>query len=93
MKAGVPKDRQVMGVPFYGKAEKNPTEAAKIFEYSVKYYEIPDILEKGLYKGKPVNLNSIVPTSLQINANINISPECVEGRDYSFINLQNQPKG
>jgi chitinase len=52
VKAGVPKDRQVMGVPFYGKAEKNPAEGTKIFEYSVKYYEIPDILEKGLYKGK-----------------------------------------
>ena len=50
--AGVPKDRQVMGVPFYGKAEKNPAEGTKIFEYSVKYNEIPDILEKGLYKGK-----------------------------------------
>lgn len=50
--AGVPKDRQVMGVPFYGKAEKSPAEGTKIFEYSVKYNEIPDILEKGLYKGK-----------------------------------------
>jgi chitinase len=48
----VPKNRQVMGVPFYGKAEKNPAEGTKIFEYSVKYYEIPDILEKGQYKGK-----------------------------------------
>ena len=52
VKAGVPKNRQVMGVPFYGKAEKNPTAETKIFEYSVKYYEIPDILEKGTYKGK-----------------------------------------
>jgi len=42
---------------------------------------------------QPVNLNSITLVSLKINANINISPECVEGRDYSFINLQNQPKG
>jgi len=54
VKAGVPKNRQVMGVPFYGKAEKNPTAETKIFEYSVKYYEIPDILEKGTYKGKPL---------------------------------------
>ncbi len=54
VKAGVPKDRQVMGVPFYGKAEKNPAEGTKIFEYSVKYYEIPDILNKGTYKGKPL---------------------------------------
>ena len=52
VKAGVPKNRQVMGVPFYGKAEKNPAAGTKIFEYSVKYYEIPDILEKGQYKGK-----------------------------------------
>ena len=52
VKAGVPKNRQVMGVPFYGKAEKNPSSATKIFEYSVKYYEIPDILNKGTYKGK-----------------------------------------
>jgi len=54
VKAGVPKDRQVMGVPFYGKAEKSPAEGTKIFEYSVKYYEIPDILAKGTYKGKPL---------------------------------------
>lgn len=54
VKAGVPKNRQVMGVPFYGKAEKSPAEGTKIFEYSVKYNEIPDILEKGQYKGKPL---------------------------------------
>ena len=51
-KGGVPKDRMVMGVPFYGKAEKNPAEGTKIFDYSVRYYEMPDILNKGLYKGK-----------------------------------------
>lgn len=51
-KAGVPLNRQVMGIPFYGKAEKNPSASSKIFDYSVKYNEIPDILEKGLYKGK-----------------------------------------
>ena len=28
--AGVPKDRQVMGVPFYGKAEKSPASGTKI---------------------------------------------------------------
>ena len=54
VKAGVPKNRQVMGVPFYGKAEKNPAEGTKIFEYSVKYYEIPDILNNGKYKNKPL---------------------------------------
>ena len=52
LKGGVPKERMVMGVPFYGKAEKSPAEGTKIFDYSVKYYEIPDILNKGLYKGK-----------------------------------------
>ena len=54
VKAGVPKNRQVMGVPFYGKAEKEPAAGTKIFEYSVKYYEIPDILNKGTYRGKPL---------------------------------------
>ena len=49
---GVPRERMVMGVPFYGKAEKNPAEGTKIFDYSVRYYEIPDILNKGKYKGK-----------------------------------------
>lgn len=51
-KGGVPRERMVMGVPFYGKAEKNPAEGTKIFDYSVRYYEIPDILNKGKYKGK-----------------------------------------
>ena len=51
LKKGVALNRQVMGVPFYGKAKKNPTDAEKIFEYSVKYYEIPDILDKGVYRG------------------------------------------
>ena len=52
VKAGVPPEKLVIGVPFYGKAEKNPAEGTKIFDYTVKYYEIPDILEKGQYKGK-----------------------------------------
>ena len=60
---GVPKNRMVMGVPFYGKAEKEPSKDSpdyqtyiqnKIFDYSVRYYEIPDILNKGTYKGKPL---------------------------------------
>jgi len=54
VKGGVPKDKQVMGIPFYGKSKKNPTDAEKIFEYSVKYYEIPDILNKGTYRNKPL---------------------------------------
>lgn len=51
-KAGVPLNRQVMGIPFYGKAEKNPSSGTKIFEYSVKYNEMAAILNDGLYKGK-----------------------------------------
>jgi len=51
LKKGVPLNRQVMGVPFYGKSKKNPSADEKIFEYSVKYYEIVEILEKGTYKG------------------------------------------
>ena len=52
VKGGVPKNRQVMGIPCYGKSKKNPTSAEKIFEYSVKFYEIDDILNKGIYRGK-----------------------------------------
>ena len=52
LKKGVPLNRQVMGVPFYGKSKKNPSDEEKMFEYSVKYYEIVEILEKGTYKGK-----------------------------------------
>ena len=54
VKAGVPLNRQVMGIPFYGKAEKNPSADTKIFDYSVKYYEIPGILNDGQYKNKPL---------------------------------------
>lgn len=53
-KAGIPYERQVMGIPFYGKAEKNPESGTKIFDYSVGYKEMDDILNKGLYKGKPL---------------------------------------
>ena len=52
--AGIPLDRLVLGIPFYGKSEKNPS--TQIFEYSVKYREIPDILEKGMYKGKKMSV-------------------------------------
>lgn len=54
VKGGVPRNRQVMGIPTYGKSKKNPTDSEKIFDYSVKYYEIKDILEKGIYKNKPL---------------------------------------
>ena len=61
---GVPRNRQVMGVPFYGKSEKPPEDenseaykqykARKIFDYSVKYKEIAEVLQKGTYKGNPL---------------------------------------
>lgn len=54
---GVPRDRMVMGIPFYGKAEKSPAAGQKIFDYTVRYYEIPDILEKGKYKGAALARN------------------------------------
>ena len=53
LKAGIPLNRQNLGVPFYGKAEKNP--AVKIYEYEVKYNEMDEILNKGTYKGKDVS--------------------------------------
>ena len=51
LKAGIPLNRQNLGVPFYGKAEKSP--AVKIYEYEVNYNEMASILEKNYYaKGK-----------------------------------------
>ena len=54
----VPKNRQVMGVPFYGKAEKNPADADKVFVdskgnvgYSIKYRDIVPVLQDGKYMG------------------------------------------
>lgn len=59
---GVPKERMVMGVPFYGKAEKNPSEADKVFVdskgkvgYSIKYKDIVPIVNEGKYMGVTVN--------------------------------------
>lgn len=49
--AGIPLNRQNLGVPYYGKAEKNP--ATKIYEYEVKYNEMESILKNNYYaKGK-----------------------------------------
>ena len=62
VKAGVPKNRQVMGVPFYGKAEKNPADADKVFVdskgklgYSIKYRDIVPVLQDGKYMGVTLN--------------------------------------
>ena len=62
VKAGVPKNRQVMGCPFYGKAEKNPSDAYKVFVdskgklgYSIKYKDIVPIVQNGTYMGVALN--------------------------------------
>ena len=62
VKAGVPKNRQVMGVPFYGKAEKTPADADKVFVdskgklgYSIKYRDIVPVLQDGKYMGVTLN--------------------------------------
>ena len=47
LNAGIPLNRMNLGVPFYGKSEKNP--AVKIYEYEVKYNEMASILEKNYY--------------------------------------------
>lgn len=47
VKAGIPLKRMNIGVPFYGKSEKNP--ATKIYEYEVKYNEMYDILNNNYY--------------------------------------------
>lgn len=39
----------------------------------------------------PMKLNDIKPVSLRINANFNIPPDCVEGRDYYFITPNKKP--
>ncbi len=62
VKYHVPKNRQVMGVPFYGKAEKNPSDADKVFVdskgklgYSIKYKDIVPVLQDGKYMGVVLN--------------------------------------
>lgn len=40
---------------------------------------------------QPMKLHGIAPTSLRINANIEMPPECVEGRDYYFIEPKTNP--
>ncbi len=60
--ATIPKTRMVMGCPFYGKAEKEPADADKVFldkkgnlGYSIKYKDIVPVLEDGTYMGQPLN--------------------------------------
>lgn len=49
---GIPLNRMNLGIPYYGKAEKN----SSIFEYEVKYNEMDDILNKGRYDGKEMKV-------------------------------------
>ena len=39
---------------------------------------------------QPMKFDSISPVSLRIKADFNISPDCVEGRDYYFIDPRNK---
>lgn len=52
LSAGVPLKRMNLGIPYYGKAEKN----SSIFEYEVKYNEMDDILNKGRYDGRDMKV-------------------------------------
>ena len=45
--AGIPLNRMNLGIPFYGKSEKNP--AVEIYDYEVKYNEMASILENNYY--------------------------------------------
>lgn len=47
LNAGIPLNRMNLGVPFYGKSEKNPT--VEIYDYEVKYNEMASILEQNYY--------------------------------------------
>lgn len=48
--AGIPLGRMNLGIPFYGKSEKNPAE--KVYEYEVKFNEMESILAGWYEKGK-----------------------------------------
>ena len=48
--AGIPKERLVLGVPFYGKSDKSDGT----YSDDVKFNEMEEILTKGTYKGKSV---------------------------------------
>jgi len=89
--AGIPYDRMNLGVPFYGKAEKNPVN--KVYNYEVNYNEMASILNNHYYvKGKldvtgknirkwdPI---AMVPYLTDTNNYILLSyddPESVEGK-------------
>ena len=58
--AGVPMNRQNLGVPFYGKAYKGgnskyPDSIYKIYPYEVNYNQMADIFDKGTVTGRMYN--------------------------------------
>ncbi len=54
--AGIPLNRMNLGVPFYGKSEKNPAEGTKVYEYEVNYNEMYDILHNNWYKKRSLDV-------------------------------------
>ena len=54
--AGIPLNRMNLGVPFYGKAEKNPSEANKVYNYEVNYNEMYDIIHNNWYKKRSLDV-------------------------------------
>ena len=53
-KKGIPLERMNLGVPFYGKAEKNPVN--KVYEYEVNFNEMASILEKNYYAKRKLDV-------------------------------------
>ena len=51
---GIPLERMNLGVPFYGKAEKNPAD--KVYEYEVNFNEMASILEKNYYAKRKLDV-------------------------------------
>ncbi|MBO6082640.1 MAG: glycoside hydrolase [Bacteroidales bacterium] len=56
VKAGIPLNRMNLGVPFYGKAEKNVSEANKVYEYEVNYNEMASILNNHWYDKRGIDV-------------------------------------
>lgn len=54
VKAGIPLGRMNLGIPFYGKSEKNPS--TKIYEYEVKYNEMASILNDNYYAARKLDV-------------------------------------
>ncbi len=55
-KAGIPLNRMNLGIPFYGKAEKNPSPDRKVYDYEVNYNEMDNILNKNWYAKRSIDV-------------------------------------